>query len=53
MNIPEDLVNRIRSGKCIVFVGHQLSEFAGLPSWPEMLFQMWDWLEKRSGPLSN
>jgi len=53
MNIPEDLVSRIRSGKCIAFVGHQLSEFAGLPSWKEILSQMWDWLEKHSGPLSD
>jgi len=53
MNIPPDLVSQIRSGKCIVFVGHQLSEFAGLPSWKEMLFQMWDWSEKYSGPLSD
>ena len=51
MDIPEDLVSRIRSGKCIAFVGHQLSEFAGLPSWSKMLFQTWDWLEKRIGPL--
>lgn len=39
-DMPKDLVNRIREGKCILFAGAGTSLDAGLPSWYELLKDM-------------
>lgn len=39
-NVPRDLINRIRNGKCILFAGAGVSLDAGLPSWPDLLKSM-------------
>lgn len=36
-DMPRDLINRIRSGKCILFAGAGTSLDAGLPSWYDLL----------------
>lgn len=46
MEVPEELVNQIAHGNCILFVGAGLSQGAKLPSWPDLLRQMLDWSEK-------
>lgn len=39
-DMPKDLINRIREGKCILFAGAGTSLDAGLPSWYELLKSM-------------
>ena len=36
-NMPKDLIDRIRNGKCILFAGAGASLDAGLPSWCDLL----------------
>lgn len=40
--LPKDLINRIRDGKCILFAGAGTSLDAGLPTWHELLENMID-----------
>ena len=39
-DMPRDLINRIRNGKCILFAGAGTSLDAGLPSWYDLLKNM-------------
>ena len=36
MDIPVDLIEQIKAGKCVAFVGAGLSQAAGLPGWPDL-----------------
>src|SRR5260370_25955114 len=45
MNIPNDLIQKISSGDCVVFIGAGLSRAAGLPDWSHLLKQMIVWSE--------
>lgn len=39
-DVPKDLINRIKEGKCILFAGAGTSLDAGLPNWYELLQSM-------------
>jgi len=39
MEIPKELIDKIITGKCVIFVGAGLSKEANLPTWPELLQQ--------------
>jgi hypothetical protein len=41
--IPGELLDKISSGNCVLFVGAGLSQGAGLPGWPQTLRQMIAW----------
>lgn len=43
MNIPQDLIEQIALGNCLVFLGSGPSMAAGLPNWPQLLQQMMSW----------
>jgi hypothetical protein len=43
---PEFLVQRLRAGKCILFVGSGLSAAAGLPTWSGLLQDITKWAER-------
>ena len=53
MNIPSELKEQITQGNCFVCIGAGLSQGAGLPSWPDMLFQMIDWCAKNSVDIAD
>ena len=52
-NMPEELVDQIVRGNCVVFVGAGLSQGAKLPGWPELLRQMLGWSEKHGVDLAD
>jgi len=41
--IPGELLDAVRNGECVVFVGAGLSAGAGLPDWKRLLTQMTEW----------
>jgi len=43
------LINYIRDGRCVLFVGAGLSRSAGLPSWHELMERLLEPLRSRSG----
>src|ERR1043165_2855806 len=45
MDIPSNLLQKIATGDCVVYVGAGLSRGAGLPDWPQLLKQMISWGE--------
>jgi hypothetical protein len=45
-DIPEHLLNEIKSGRCIAFVGAGFSIPAGLPTWTQLLERVLDAEEK-------
>ncbi len=45
IDIPPELIEQIRCGNAVLFVGAGLSQGAGLPGWPELLRQMMAWAE--------
>lgn len=45
MDIPSELLQKIASGDCVVYVGAGLSRGAELPDWPQLLKQMISWSE--------
>ena len=48
-DIPRDLINRIKEGKCILFAGAGTSLDAGLPSWYDLLKSMIDQVDSYGG----
>ncbi|MFC1716095.1 SIR2 family protein, partial [Candidatus Poribacteria bacterium] len=53
MGIPEGLIEQIRNGNCVVFVGAGLSQGAGLPGWPDLLRRMIVWAERHGKAISD
>jgi len=52
-NPPDFLVERLRKGECILFVGSGLSAAAGLPTWSKLLEEITAWAEReRPGVVS-
>src|SRR4030095_12762147 len=50
---PDFLVDRLRKGECILFVGAGLSAAAGLPTWSKLLEDITEWAEReRPGAVS-
>jgi hypothetical protein len=45
--IPGELINQIKAGNCVLFVGAGVSIGAGLPAWEVLLDQMLDWCMRR------
>ncbi|MFC2032558.1 SIR2 family protein, partial [Chloroflexota bacterium] len=43
MVIPKNLIEAIKEGSCVAFVGSGLSQTVGLPSWSNLLRQMISW----------
>lgn len=52
-DIPRDLINRIKNGKCILFAGAGTSLDAGLPSWYDLLKSMVDQVDDYGGLEKN
>lgn len=48
-DMPKDLINRIRDGKCILFAGAGTSLDAGLPSWYDLLKGMVEQVDDYGG----
>ena len=48
-DIPRDLINRIKEGKCILFAGAGTSLDAGLPSWYDLLKSMIEQVDSYGG----
>lgn len=48
-DMPRDLINRIRDGKCILFAGAGTSLDAGLPSWYDLLKGMVEQVDDYGG----
>lgn len=48
-DMPKDLINRIRDGKCILFAGAGTSLDAGLPSWYDLLKSMVEQVDDYGG----
>lgn len=51
-NIPDELIESLRRGRCAIFVGAGLSIGAGLPSWRELITELID-LAKRKANLDS
>lgn len=48
-DMPRDLINRIKNGKCILFAGAGTSLDAGLPSWYDLLKSMVEQVDDYGG----
>ena len=53
MDIPGDLIEQIKAGKCVAFVGAGLSQAAELPGWPKLLRLMIEWAEEHGKDMSD
>lgn len=51
--IPQILVDAIRRGNCVLFVGAGLSQAAGLPGWKGLLNRLLSWYEQNSISVPN
>lgn len=43
LKVPNELLDKLSSGNCVLFVGAGLSQGSGLPGWPQTLRQMITW----------
>ena len=51
--VPQELIQRIISGKCVAVVGAGLSRGAGLPDWAGALKHVLAWAEKKGHPIRD
>jgi hypothetical protein len=51
--IPPILVEKIRQGNCVLFVGAGLSQAAGLPGWKGLITQILSWYEENCASVQN
>jgi NAD-dependent SIR2 family protein deacetylase len=53
MNIPSEIITKLKDEKCVAFIGAGLSIGAGLPDWKRLIEQMISWCEEYQIVLPN